>query len=776
MMTLRKKTLVTALGLACTAGATQAALQAVDPGPYTAATGYFPLYYTDFDGVTLDLCLSKAESSRVPGAPGAPSYMCTLLANLGPPVIFDDALPIVFPFNFPDEAFWFTADAAITEAQVDLIYVAALEAAFAGGLPVPGDQISFARVRIRADITLNLATPGTYVVTHPYGEETFDQVAPGRRVINLTRDIGIGAAGDFTGALNGDIGPFLHGVGGPYTETNPETGALETFIGDPNLLERVTGSPFGTNFVRIQRTDIPGTGIDYTTDVFAISGRLWNGQRPTNVNVDRATYTRTFDADTGLVDTNIDVFATTPDSATASVCFREDIDPVVGTEDPACLVTMTPDGAGSFFGQHPPPPTPPLLTPPPFVVVTATDAGVTTPTPLAKEVTDVVTVSRALYAKEDQTLIVDATSSDEFRPPALAAVGFGRFTFVPGTNTQRLQVDGLAEPPANVTVFSSAGGRDVEPVVVVDTAPVNNPPVANPDAATTAEDTPVTIAVLEDNGSGADFDPDGDALAVTGVSGVVNGSAFVNPDGTVTFTPAPNFFGTTSFTYNIIDGNGGTASALVTVTVTPVNDPPQITSQPITGATIGVLYNYDVNAVDPEGDGLTYSLDAAPTDMQIDADTGLITWTPTAAGNPTVTVRVTDDDAASVPPGGQPPGPNPLSTTQTFTITVGAGVDYDISRFTVPRTARTGRPVSISLRFTNASAAAASPRTATLTGTGAGVNYNQSLSISAAPGRTVTVSFPNVTPTTTGTIDWNVEIFDDNPDDDTASATTAVPR
>src|SRR5512143_3616159 len=110
MLNMRKKVLVTALGLALGAGGAQAALQAVDPGPYTAATGFFPLFYTDTANVTLDLCLSKAVSSRVPGAPGAPSYMCTLLPNPG---IFNDLLPIVFPVNFPDEAFWFTADANV---------------------------------------------------------------------------------------------------------------------------------------------------------------------------------------------------------------------------------------------------------------------------------------------------------------------------------------------------------------------------------------------------------------------------------------------------------------------------------------------------------------------------------------------------------------------------------------------------------------------------------------------------------------------------------------
>ena len=91
----------------------QAAPNAVDPGAYVPANGGFPAWYQDSHGRTLDLCLTKAVSSRVAGAPGAPAYMCTLLPTPG---VFDDTQPIAFPTNFPDEAFWFTADAAIVDA------------------------------------------------------------------------------------------------------------------------------------------------------------------------------------------------------------------------------------------------------------------------------------------------------------------------------------------------------------------------------------------------------------------------------------------------------------------------------------------------------------------------------------------------------------------------------------------------------------------------------------------------------------------------------------
>src|SRR5690606_38048349 len=111
----------------------------------------------------------------------------------------------------------------------------------------------FARIRIRATIP----TPGTYTITHPYGVEVFNVSATdiadrgGRRAINMTRDLGIGGPVDFTGALNGDVGPFLKGAGYPYRATNPETGEEEQFIGDPNIATTVTGSPFGTNYVEI---------------------------------------------------------------------------------------------------------------------------------------------------------------------------------------------------------------------------------------------------------------------------------------------------------------------------------------------------------------------------------------------------------------------------------------------------------------------------------------------------------------------------------------------
>lgn len=74
------------------------------------------------------------------------------------------------------------------------------------------------------------------------------------------------------------------------------------------------------------------------------------------------------------------------------------------------------------------------------------------------------------------------------------------------------------------------------------------------------------------------------------------------------------------------------------------NNPPVIVSIPVTQAYENQLYQYYVMANDPEGDALSYVLDCGPSEMQIDAGTGRITWTPgfTDAGRRDVAVQVLD--------------------------------------------------------------------------------------------------------------------------------------
>jgi large repetitive protein len=178
----------------------------------------------------------------------------------------------------------------------------------------------------------------------------------------------------------------------------------------------------------------------------------------------------------------------------------------------------------------------------------------------------------------------------------------------------------------------------------------NPPPVASDDTATTPEDTPITIPVLAN-----DTDPDGDPLTVTAATSP-DGTVVINADGTVTFTPNPNFNGPTTISYTISDGNGGTATATISINVTPTNDAP--TATPIAPRTnvdsATVTLPVASNFADVDGNTLTFSASGLPTGLSIDPATGVISGTIAAgASQPnggvySVTVTASDGQGGSV--------------------------------------------------------------------------------------------------------------------------------
>jgi hypothetical protein len=357
---------------------------------------------------------------------------------------------LVFPTNFPDEAFWATGETTIVDATrgIDLTYVSALEAAFSGGDPLEGDQISFARIRIRIDVP----AAGTYVITHPYGVEVFNVDTPGRRAINMTRDIGIGAPKTYNGALKGDVGPFLRSVNGPYTETNPTTGQAERFVGDPNLNEAVTGSPFNTNYVRIEGPN----GLDLRTTLFAVSGKLSTVVRPTPVIAERSTYSRHAGASAPVAQQDVFVMAPPPPAS------------VTLTSNNPVLNLSEADTTGHWYAQSP---TNPAL--PSTLQVTADNhlaIPSSTPTVLPMSLTDLVTISRAEYSLSTGQISITASTSDETSPPVLTATtgtGLAIGALIGDGAVKSLATGITPFPPAQVRVTSANGGSDTEEVVIV---------------------------------------------------------------------------------------------------------------------------------------------------------------------------------------------------------------------------------------------------------------------------------------------------------------------
>ncbi|WP_085655711.1 MULTISPECIES: Ig-like domain-containing protein [unclassified Pseudomonas] len=648
-----------ALGLTISlTGSAFAQLAAVDPGPYTFATGKFPMWYQDNNLLSMELCQSRAASSRVPVST-PPAYMCTLLPEPG---VFDDTLPMVFPDNWPPEAFWFLAETAIPNNGAGFgvdAYVAGIEAAFASGNPVDGDQQSFARIRIR----VNVPVAGTYTITHPYGVETVNVTTPGRRAINITKDIGIGAPGNFSGALNGAIGPFLRSINGPYTEVNPDTGGIETFVGDPNLTEAVTGSPFNTNFLRI---DGPSGVGSIQTNLFTVAGKVLDNRQQTHVAVDRATYRRT------SAGVRAEVFAKADSSST--LCFRETLALLPGPPPTPCQTSLLGDNNGLFFGQRLGTGTLPSV-----VVVTATNpAGTTRPTAVSAKLTDVVKIQTARYSWANHSLLIEATSTDEVAVPDMVAQGYGRLSKT-GT-LQKITVADLTQPPATVTVKSAAGGSDTEPVVVVGAAPdtgENQAPLANADTGSTSFGVPITLSLLTN-----DSDPDNNVpLTITALTQPAAGQGTVALNGTtsVVYTPPAvvNTPLTTTFTYKAQDSKGLASAnpATVTVTVAP-NRPPTAVADSVATLGVAIPINVLANDTDPEGNtplGVA-SLTQPPAGRgTVSTDGTVITYTPpatvTTAFTTTFTYIARDSFGAKSTPATVTVQVSPRPAAETFTIT-----------------------------------------------------------------------------------------------------------
>ncbi len=114
------------------------------------------------------------------------------------------------------------------------------------------------------------------------------------------------------------------------------------------------------------------------------------------------------------------------------------------------------------------------------------------------------------------------------------------------------------------TFKANDGKADSSPVAVnISIAPVNDAPVAVKDVVSTSKNVAKTILVTAN-----DTDVDGDILTVTSVTRATNGTVALSGSGSITYTPKRNFVGTDTFSYTISDGKGGTATAVVAVTIT----------------------------------------------------------------------------------------------------------------------------------------------------------------------------------------------------------------
>jgi len=490
-------------GLCQSASAELAAVGAVN------STNGFPSSYTDENGLALGVCLT----------PGICVFDPPIISNL-----FSQQI------GFGQNAFYWSADADLSGpgalGSLSMALVASFSGSTTGPIPANGEQITF--VQIVIGLISNLTPGGVYTVIHPFGVLT-NLVADASGVLPVRGQVFgcVAAPCDFTAALGSGIGPFLR-----WDSTvlpAPPTG----FIGDPTIPHKVIGSPFGNNFFSIEGPNAGGSGVDtQQTDLFRIQGNLLPGAIPALLVVERTTYTRP-------LPNAVNVFATSARSATLQVSG-------IGI----ATTTMKGDGNGNFFAHIP------FAGGPPNLVNVIASNPSNTPTAVQSKVVDIVMITLAEYNSSTQTLTIEASSSDGVATPTLTAVGFGILTAA-----GKRVVPGLAVPPTEVTVISSAGGSDTAQVTVT----ANTKPGAKNDHADTRKNTAVVINVLaNDTAKSGILDP----ATVTVVTPPAHGTTSVNTvTGEVTYTPNLDFVGKDSFKYTVND-SFGQVSNVATVSIT----------------------------------------------------------------------------------------------------------------------------------------------------------------------------------------------------------------
>jgi hypothetical protein len=552
---MKRKSVVILAALALVGGS-GVAFGAVGPpgvnGPGLAAVGPvsptdgFPVWYQDKTGLRVESCGIWTVDP-----------MCPVVAPLA-----DPASPVSFPANFPDEGFYSMASVQLNTAGGKAVVMLALEQ----NLPTPvnGTQVTFSRHRFDIRGTTN-GVP--YKITTPAGVKTVQSV--GGRVFD-TEDIGIGSPGDFTGALGGHVGPFLtwdtfkNAI--PDPALKPNALGKPTYIGDGITPHKVIGSPYGTNFVRIEAAGINPTPLTdacptvagpladcIETDLFVLQGKI---ATTSGVTADKATYSRS-SAGAGLVD----VFASSlPQDQQAIQVSDVPVAPAAA-EFGTTRLTGSPASAGHYFARVPYAGAQPPAT---VKVSNVSDVPVA-----AKNIAVVDEVSGSAVfttgtpgnpaavppvAPIAGSLAIAAVSSDTFAPPVLTASGFAALPVPLALGV--LAVPVLDAPPAFVTVTSAAGGSVKLPVIAAGAAYAAIPAVAMAGPNQTVS----VGALVTLNGSAS---TGALTYAWTSPAGIV----LTNPTtATPTFTPTPANLGANVFTLTVT-GLGGTSTATVTVTV-----------------------------------------------------------------------------------------------------------------------------------------------------------------------------------------------------------------
>ncbi len=272
-----------------------------------------------------------------------------------------------------------------------------------------------------------------------------------------------------------------------------------------------------------------------------------------------------------------------------------------------------------------------------------------------------VAANDAASTPEDTAIVIDVVANDtdvdgNLDPTTVTVTITPSQGTIAGINPATGEITYQPDPDFNGTDsftyrVCDTGGLCDTATVTVTVTPVNDAPVANDDAATTNEDTSVPIAVLAND---TDVDGNLDPTTLSVIAWPTDGSLVLNPvTHVITYFPNADFNGGDSFTYQVCDLVGACDVAVVTLTVTAIDDAPvanddSTTTPEDTAVTVDVVAN-DTD-VDGNLDPTSVSVVAGPSNgaiTSINPATGEITYQPNLNfnGSDSFTYQVCDTTA-----------------------------------------------------------------------------------------------------------------------------------
>ena len=160
----------------------------------------------------------------------------------------------------------------------------------------------------------------------------------------------------------------------------------------------------------------------------------------------------------------------------------------------------------------------------------------------------------------------------------------------------------------------------------VTVSPINDSPVAVDDRFIVNEDEQTSLSLITN-----DTDVDGDTVTISAIGPSANGATVGIEAGstTISYTSASDFSGEDSFTYTVRDTAGATSTAVVTVNVDPINDPPVSPSiSESVGDNTQLSVDFDEHISDVDSATLTITNVSTPTYGEIILTGNSLTYTP----------------------------------------------------------------------------------------------------------------------------------------------------